>query len=82
MRLKLSAYGTIVAVALAAAASPAQGDQRGEFFESKIRPLLLRQCGGCHGEKVQMGGIRLTERGAFHRAGVVMAGDLEASRLV
>ena len=82
MRLKWSAFGTVVAVVLAAAASPARGGQREEFFESKIRPLLLQECGGCHGEKVQMGGIRLTERGAFHRAGVVMAGDVEASRLV
>ena len=82
MRMKLSVSRTMVAVVLAAAASPAQGDQRAEFFESKIRPLLLQKCGACHGEKVQMGGIRLTERGAFHRAGVVMAGDLEASRLM
>ena len=29
------------------------------FFETKVRPLLVTRCIGCHGEKQQKGGIRL-----------------------
>ena len=29
------------------------------FFEEKVRPLLVENCLGCHGEKKQKGGLRL-----------------------
>ena len=29
------------------------------FFESKVRPVLVEHCLGCHGEKKQKGGLRL-----------------------
>src|SRR2546430_16203838 len=30
-----------------------------EFFETKVRPILFHNCFTCHGEKQQMGGLRL-----------------------
>ena len=29
-----------------------------DFFESKIRPVLVEHCIGCHGEKKQEAGLR------------------------
>jgi len=55
---------------------------RTEFFEAKIRPLLLNRCGSCHGDKVQMGGIRLTSKDGVHVSGVVVPGDPSRSRLL
>ena len=65
-----------------AAAAFAQPATQAEFFESKVRPVLLNRCGSCHGDKVQMGHIQVTDRDALHRSGVVMPGDAEGSRLV
>lgn len=53
-----------------------------DFFESKVRPVLVTRCGSCHGDKVQMGGIQLTSRNGMHTSGVVVPGDVESSRLV
>src|SRR6266567_4493030 len=30
-----------------------------EFFEAKIRPILVDKCSSCHGSSMQQGGIRL-----------------------
>ncbi len=60
----------------------AQSPSQVEFFESKIRPVLVAKCGACHGEKVQMAGIKLTTAEALHDSGAVLPGDPEASRLV
>ncbi len=40
-----------------------------EFFESKVRPVLLARCGSCHGEKTQMAGRQFTTRDGMHRSG-------------
>src|ERR1700730_17679835 len=53
-----------------------------EYFESKVRPVLMTRCASCHGEKVQMGGIRLTSHDGMHVAGVVIPGDADSSRLI
>ena len=60
----------------------AQAMDRTDFFEKKIRPLLISRCSSCHGDKVQMAGIQLTSKDGLHRSGVVVAGDPQASRLV
>jgi hypothetical protein len=60
----------------------AQAADRTDFFETKIRPLLLARCASCHGDKVQMAGIRLTSKDGLHRSGVVVPGDPAASRMV
>ena len=61
---------------------PGQTVDRGAFFESKIRPLLVTRCGSCHGDQVQMGGKQLTSKDGMHRAAAVVAGDANASPLV
>lgn len=38
-------------------------------LEREIRPLLIRKCGECHGEKVRRGGLRLDARDAFFQGG-------------
>src|SRR5690606_11902238 len=41
-----------------------------EFFEKKVRPILVERCYECHGADKQKGGLRLD-----HRAGVQQGGD-------
>ncbi|MBC8165129.1 MAG: DUF1549 domain-containing protein, partial [Bryobacteraceae bacterium] len=53
-----------------------------DFFESKVRPVLVTRCGTCHGEKVSMGGLKLTSKEAFEKSGTVVPGDVESSRLI
>lgn len=40
-----------------------------DFFESRIRPVLISRCGSCHGEKTQMSGRQFTTREGMHRSG-------------
>jgi hypothetical protein len=67
---------------LSLASLQARAADRADFFEVKIRPLLIARCASCHGDKVQMGGIQLTSKDGLHRSGVIVPGDLTASRLV
>ncbi len=57
-----------------------------EFFEKQIRPLLVEHCWGCHGDKKQEGGLRLTSRDTLLKGGetgpVVVPGKPEESRLI
>ena len=41
-----------------------------EFFEQRVRPILVKRCQKCHGEKKQEFGLRLDSR-----AGVVAGSD-------
>ncbi len=59
-----------------------QKHDKNDFFESKIRPILLTRCGSCHGDKVQMGGKQFTSREGVHVSGVVVPGDPSASSLI
>src|SRR5262249_10652383 len=43
--------------------------EQSEFFEAKVRPVLADNCFGCHGEKKQMGGLRLDSREAILQGG-------------
>jgi len=38
--------------------------EQAAFFESRIRPVLVENCLGCHGSKTQMAGVRLDSRAA------------------
>jgi hypothetical protein len=40
-----------------------------EYFEKKVRPLLLAHCTSCHGEQKQKGGLRLDTKAAFWKGG-------------
>jgi mono/diheme cytochrome c family protein len=57
-----------------------------DFFETKVRPLLVNQCLNCHGPEKQKAGLRLDSRAAMMEGGdsgpVVKPGDPEASRLL
>ncbi|MCC6586081.1 MAG: PSD1 domain-containing protein [Bryobacterales bacterium] len=59
-----------------------------EFFEKKVRPVLVAQCYACHSAKAKIvqGGLRLDSREAFIRGGqsgpAVVVGDPGASLLV
>lgn len=58
----------------------------GDLFEAKIAPLLSSKCLECHNSKVTSGGVDLsTQQTAFAErssGAAVVAGDLEASRLI
>ena len=66
-------------VLLAAASSPCAADEpaaapqadpaAAEFFEKKVRPLLVARCQECHGEKQQKGGLRLDSFAAILTGG-------------
>src|SRR5436190_5303326 len=70
--------GLILTAALADAPASADVD---EFFESRIRPVLVEHCQGCHGPKKQQSGLRLDSAAALRKGAdsgpVVVAGDAE-----
>lgn len=76
MKVFVLLWGT--AFALAQAQTPAVTN----FFETKIRPLLVTRCGSCHGDQVQMSGIQLTSRDGMLRSGTVVPGSVDGSKLV
>jgi hypothetical protein len=59
-----------------------------EFFESKIRPVLVRECYSCHSEQTgqNKGGLRLDNKTLMELGGdsgpAIVAGDLESSLLI
>jgi hypothetical protein len=57
-----------------------------EFFERRIRPVLVENCTSCHGDKRQQGGLRLDSRAALLKGSdtgpVVVPGEPDRSVLV
>ena len=57
-----------------------------EFFEKKVRPVLVEHCTSCHGEKKQQSGLRLDNATDFLKGNddgpVVIAGDPAKSKLI
>lgn len=72
----------------AVAAEPSFTSEQVEFFETKIRPLLSRECYECHSNeaKVLKGGLRLDSRDAVLQGGdsgeSVVPGDPDKSNLI
>ncbi len=66
------------------AESPTQASA--EFFERRVRPILIEKCHRCHGPQVQKGGLRLDSRESLIKGGesgaVVNSGHPEKSELV
>jgi mono/diheme cytochrome c family protein/cytochrome c553 len=69
--------------------SPAQGKldpAEEEFFEAKIRPVLVAHCQECHGHEKHKGGLRLDGRGAMLKGGetgaAVVPGKPDESPLI
>jgi Protein of unknown function (DUF1549)/Protein of unknown function (DUF1553)/Planctomycete cytochrome C len=70
-------------------AGPSSGDERGlEFFEAKIRPVLVERCNRCHsaGEKAPKGGLRLDSPAGLRKGGdsgaVIAPGKVDESLLI
>lgn len=59
-----------------------------EFFEAKIRPVLVKHCYECHSSKLAAprGGLRLDDREGVLKGGdsgpIIVAGDLKKSSLL
>lgn len=66
------------------ATGSAQSDE--DFFESNVRPLLVKHCQECHGEKKQEGSLRLDSRAGWMRGGdrgqMIHPGQPEKSLLI
>jgi len=45
------------------------GQQPDEFFEKKIRPVLVSKCQGCHNAKMKMAGLDMSTGEAFAKGG-------------
>src|SRR5262245_56576740 len=76
--------GTLLLTVQVRAAEPtAEGMQ---FFESRVRPVLIDHCFKCHADKKQRGGLRLDSRGALLAGGdrgtVLVLGKPEESLLI
>ncbi|MFN3653103.1 MAG: DUF1549 domain-containing protein [Armatimonadota bacterium] len=54
---------------VSSAPAPAPDPKGIEFFETKIRPVLVEQCGACHGAKLQQGGLRLDTVAGIRKGG-------------
>ena len=85
--LKLSFAAAVVmwcslVCGVARAATPAQLD----FFEQRIRPMLVTECYECHGAKKQKGGLRVDFRDGLLKGGdsgpALVPGDSKKSRLI
>src|ERR1041385_2730322 len=78
--------GVIFAGALAAKAADAPVDS--EFFETKIRPVLVESCYKCHSAEAERikGGLLLDTREGLLKGGdsgpAIVPGDPEKSRLI
>lgn len=57
-----------------------------EFFESKVRPLLIDHCIACHGPDAQEGGLRLDSRHGWETGGetgtAIVPGNVADSLLI
>jgi mono/diheme cytochrome c family protein len=54
------------------ATSQTKGEQPAaqiEYFEKQVRPILVRNCAGCHGAKTRIAGLDLTTSEGFQRGG-------------
>ncbi len=64
---------TVLSVLLSSHSSAGMADEREEFFETQIRPLLLDRCVECHGPGKQENDIRFDRRDAVLNG---IAGDV------
>jgi len=74
-------------VAASSIAKESPTNEQLEFFESRIRPVLVEQCYSCHNaSKAADGSLELDHRAGVLKGGdggeIVVPGDLKASRLL
>ena len=82
--LRAAAAAAILQIGLCAVGL---SEEREDFFERRIRPLLIDQCVACHGPKKQEGGLRLDSRqqvlnGTKDIAALVDTARVDESRLL
>ncbi|MES2790938.1 MAG: DUF1549 domain-containing protein, partial [Planctomycetota bacterium] len=65
----LALWATSGVATLTAAETAVDDPQAAEFFEKKIRPVLVNRCVECHGEDKQKGSLRLDSREAALEGG-------------
>jgi uncharacterized protein DUF1549/uncharacterized protein DUF1553/cytochrome c len=57
-----------------------------EYFEKQVRPILMRNCAGCHSAKAKIAGLDLTSAEGFQRGGqsgqLINKDNLVESRLI
>jgi hypothetical protein len=86
-RCSKSLWPLLVVACAVAGARPLGAVEAGvEFFEKRVRPVLVERCYECHGEKKQKGGLRLDSAAAVRAGGdsgaVLVAGQPEKSLLI
>src|SRR5262249_58873056 len=66
--------------------SAAGADDPADFFETRVRPLLVDRCQPCHGGEKTQGGLKLTSRAALLAGGengpAAVAGKPDESLLI
>lgn len=76
---------TVARVAGAPVQAPKASSQQVEFFEAKVRPLLVNSCYDCHADD-EKGGLRLDSRDALLKGGesgpAIVIGDPDGSLLM
>ncbi len=84
--LGLSLLAWLYGTSVTHADEPRDAASQSSFFETKIRPLLVKRCYECHGEEVAEGQLRLDTRQGWERGGergpAIVPGDSSASLLI
>ena len=83
--MRIATLATVSLVVLAGTVQAAE-PVNNEYFELKVRPILVANCVNCHGASKQKGGLRLDVKAEFVKGGdngpVVVPGDPAKSLLV
>jgi hypothetical protein len=86
--LRLAALAVVLPLGMLVAAPPEEkpSAEATEFFEKKVRPLLVENCHSCHGVEKQKAGLRLDSRAAALKGSdegpVIVPGEPEKSKIV
>jgi len=97
VKLRVRLLGLVCILALTAGApnhparaqakpdDPSLAAQGNDYFESNVRPILVSNCGACHGA-AQMGGLKIDSRESLLKGGetgpAIVPGDPEKSLLI
>lgn len=75
LRRSISIVCTVLVLgSIASANQETNSKEQFEFFEKRVRPILVERCYECHGAKEASGGLRLD-----HRDGLIVGGDSGAA---